>query len=85
MGDGYQKMKISIGMIFVIVGAIGSILYAINLVPVFIHTFQGNYANATDIAVRVTVDKIISQIWWAIAIAIISPFLALFGIKLKTN
>lgn len=67
-----------------VIGVISAITFFLSLAPTLIQSSQGDYTGATDIAVNVTVDDIISHVKWVIAITFIGSLLAIFGIKLKT-
>jgi len=69
---------------FTIFVAIGTIASVIKFAPAFIHAYQGNIANATDIVVDVFTEKIFSSVCWTIILMFISSFFAILGIKLKT-
>lgn len=77
-------MKLDLTTILAIAGTIGTIIFVINLAPAFMHAYLGNVANATDIAVRVSVEEIISSVYWAIILTFIGSIIAIFGIKLRT-
>ncbi len=77
-------MKLDLTTVFVTFGTICTIMFVIKLAPAFIHAYQGNIANATDIVADVFTEKIVSSVYWAIILAFIGSFLAILGIKLKT-
>ena len=73
----------TIASLITIAGAVGSIMLVLKLLAAFILTLHGDYTNATDIVVEVSVDEIMSTIYWGIAAAFLGSLLAILGIKLK--
>mgnify|MGYP001481285007 CR=1 FL=1 len=72
-----------IASIIALAGAVGSIMLILKFLPAFILALHGDYTNATDIIVEVSVDEIISTIYFGIIVAFLGSFLAILGIKLK--
>jgi len=71
-------MEKTIGLAVSLVGVIGTLIFVVKFLPAFMFTFQGNYANATDIIINVGVEEIISEVYWAIIVAIVSPIIGFF-------
>jgi len=72
MGNGK-----SIALIVSAFGTIGTLFFLIKILPAFILALQGDYANATDVAANVGVGEIISELRWAIMIAVVGPIAGL--------
>lgn len=71
-------MEKTIELAVSLVGVIGTLIFIFKLFPAFMLTFQGNYANATDIIINVGVEEIISEVYWAIIMAIVSSIIGFF-------
>lgn len=73
----------AIASIMTLAGVVGSIILVFKFLPALIFALHGDYTNATDIIVEVSVDEMVSTIYLGIVVAFLGSILAILGIKLK--
>jgi len=68
----------TVGLALSLIVIIGTLLLIFKLLPAFILVLHGDYVNATDVVINVSVEEVISQVYWAVVVAIVSPIVGFF-------
>ena len=65
-------------MLFGLYNLVGNLNTAVDFINATSPAFQGDYENATNNVVDVGTQYIVDIVYWAVIMAILSPFIALF-------
>jgi hypothetical protein len=71
-------MEKIIGTVLSLVGAVGTLIFILKLLPAFMFGLHGDYVNATDVIIDASVEEIISEVYWVLVVAIVSPIVGIF-------
>jgi len=69
-------MRGKIGVIICVTSGLGVLFFILQILSGYILVLQGDYVNGTNIVIDVAVREIVNKVYWAVIMAIASPFIA---------